>query len=238
MHLNLYISVILLAITPLVAVPLWYFVQNKSSHYFRAISLVSIGTIWSAVLLHFMHDTEESVIENAHFSLHLGGVICGILFTLLLHFYHRGNKELDGISIVSADYIHNIVNSFSLIMGIVAFPEMWLPITFSLVLHELVHKAGNFGLLISIGLTPKKALLLILLGIPTFLIIPFLHSFIPIKGAFIPFLSNFASANLLLMSLISLMGIHKRKSLKWMDILLVLAGVIPAFIINFIGHAH
>lgn len=232
------ISVALLASTPLIALPLWYFVQNKSAGWYRTISLISIGSIWAAILIHFLHTDNESIIDSEHNHFNVWGILAGTIFSLLLHFLHAGKSRLDSLTIVTADYIHNIVNSFTLLFAILALPEMWLPVTISLVLHEIVHKAGNYGLFLSIGLSPKKALILILGGIPMFVILPILQSFIPLKGHLIPFLSNFASANLLIMSLLVLKSLHDKTSLTVKELLLIFIGTIPAIVINFIAHAH
>lgn len=232
------ISVTLLALTPLIALPLWYFVQNKSVEWYRAISFVSIGSIFAAVILHFLHTNNNTFLDAEHYHFNVWGIIAGIIFSLLLHFLHPGKSKFDSLTIVTADYIHNVVNSFTLLVAVLALPEMWLPITISLVLHELVHKAGNYGLFLSIGLSPKKALFLILGGIPMFLILPILQTLVPLKGNVIPFLSNFASANLLVMSFLVLYSMNKKKSLTYKEWFMILIGTLPAIFINFIAHGH
>ncbi len=238
MYSNSFISVALLAITPLVALPLWFFVQNKDNKWFRSISLVSIGSIWAAVLLHYFHTESHEATDLDHYHFNGWGLFFGVLFSISLHFLNRGKNKLDSLTIVTADYIHNIVNSFTLLVSVIALPEMWLPITFSLILHELVHKASNYGLFISIGVTPTKALIYILGGIPMFLILPLLKSFVPLDGSIIPFLSNFASANLIVTSFFALNAIHKKQKINASEWILILAGTIPAVFINFVAHAH
>lgn len=238
MSAHILFAVFLLSLTPLIALPLWYFIQGKSNNWVRTISLISVGSIVAAVLLHFLHFQEDAHRQLGHFHIDIWGLLAGIAFSLILHFAQRGRMRLDAISIVSADYIHNVVNSFSLVLGIYALPEMWIPITLSLILHEWVHKAGNYGLLLSLNILPKKALLLILAGIPTFWIFPIWQSVTHVSEDMLPFLASFASANLLIMSAFILWALHKKQSLNLKEIILIIFGALPAILINVLSHVH
>lgn len=228
---NTWIAVLFLSLTPLIAIPLWSLTRFSSPQWLRRLSLLSVGSIMATLVFHALEGHEGSAFS-------WGGVIGGLFFSILFNSLRIGPSRLNAVSILSADYLHNLVNAFTIILWVSDSPAIWLSLAISLFIHELVHKAGNYGLLISTGNAPGKSLFGLLAGIPFFLAAPLSFQFMQVTESSLQFLSAFATMNLAVSAVFSLAHIFKGKSVNIPELLWALFGFIPVFFVNLLTHPH
>ena len=231
LNTNIWIAVLFLSLTPLVAIPLWSATRLSSPQWMRRLSLLSVGSILATLVFHFLP-------HQGHIEFSWGGMLSRLIFSALFNLLRVGRSNLTAVSILSADYLHNLVNAFTIVFWISDSPATWISLALSLFIHELVHKAGNYGLLISTGNAPSRSLLGLLAGIPFFMAAPLSVSFLHISGDTLLFLSTFATMNLALSAVFSLMHIFRGKKLNLPELAWVLLGFIPVFFVNLLTHPH
>lgn len=229
---NIWIAVSFLSLTPLIAIPLWSVTRFSSPQWLRRLSLLSIGSIVATLVFHFLPE------HDAHIEFSWTGIILGLIFSALFNSIKIGRSRLNAVSILSADYLHNLVNAFTLVLWVSDSPAIWFSLAASLFIHELVHKAGNYGLLISTGNASGKSLLGLLAGIPFFLVAPLSFMVLPVSDKTLLFLSTFATVNLAVSAGFSLAHIFRGKSVNIPELLWALLGFIPVFFVNLLTHPH
>lgn len=125
------------------------------------------GALLSAVFLDLLTDAvEESVIESA-----LQWTLIGlVLFFFLEHFLHwfhhhheHGKKSDDSKKdvplIIIGDTIHNALDGIAIASSFLISVPTGIVTTIAVAAHEIPQEIGDFGLLLSRGLSRKKVLL-------------------------------------------------------------------------------
>lgn len=124
------------------------------------------GALLAAVFLDLLNDAvEESVIKDA-----LTWTLIGlVLFFFLEHFLHwfhhhheHGNKDDDTKRdvplIIIGDTIHNALDGIAIASGFLISIPTGIVTTIAVAAHEIPQEIGDFGLLLSRGLSRKKVL--------------------------------------------------------------------------------
>ena len=115
----------------------------------------------------FFHLLPESLTEGVRLIIFVYVLIGFSIFFILeriLRWHHCHDKEcethkhLGSINLIG-DGVHNIIDGIIIFSAFSVSPAVGLPVTISIILHELPQEIGDFGVLLYSGFKKSKALL-------------------------------------------------------------------------------
>lgn len=134
------------------------------------------GTLLGAAFFHMIpHSLESSVPAVKVMMIVISGFLMMYALELFVHWHHC-NKEQQkqtkpqGIMILIADAVHNLVGGVGIGAGFVADINLGISMWLVALLHEIPQEIGDFAILINSGLDKKRALMLNFLSSLTFLL--------------------------------------------------------------------
>ena len=120
------------------------------------------GVILSATFLDLLPEAVREGEENVYVLVLLGLIIFFLIEDLFLHFHHHEKHEhsLKGAVplVVFSDSVHNFIDGIVITASFIADPSLGLLVALATFFHEIPQEIGDFGVLISAGLSKTKVL--------------------------------------------------------------------------------
>lgn len=123
------------------------------------------GALLAAVFLDLLKDGLEQSAADTVLLAALIGMLTFFLGERFLHwFHHHGNDEEDKKHaekslIIVGDTVHNALDGVAIAAAFMVSPATGLVTTIAVAAHEIPQEIGDFGLLLSRGMSRKKVLL-------------------------------------------------------------------------------
>lgn len=153
------------------------------------------------------------------------------------------HSHASGPLILIGDSLHNLTDGIVIASAFLIDFALGIAAGITILVHELAHETGDFGILIHTGYSKKKAFIYNIVSSSTtipaaiigyYLLTPFLF--------IVPFLLAIAAASFIYIALSDLTPeLHKHTSLKYSlrQLILILAGIFVMFILlSLTGHTH
>lgn len=94
------------------------------------------------------------------------GIILFFILEQIISWYHHHNRQHNnefvlppsGWLILGADALHNFLDGVIITIGFLVSPALGIASSFAVILHEIPQEISDFSILLSKGLTSKKAL--------------------------------------------------------------------------------
>jgi zinc and cadmium transporter len=129
----------------------------------------SAGAILGDVFIHLIPEISESYGFTLQASFYfLIGIVVSFLIEKAICWQHTGHNDNCRTGhhvprftymVLFGDGVHNFIDGLIIGAGFLSSIPIGIGITFAVVLHEIPHEIGDFGVLIHGGLSRKKALL-------------------------------------------------------------------------------
>jgi len=121
--------------------------------------LLALGTLGGTIFFHLIPE----YVEHHHSELIYGAfAIPGFLVWLIPGFLRKDKSEVKPsiVALIAGDAIHNAFTSILWLSLCMATGRVEMMVVPAIILHEIPHKAGNFGIMIFSGLPRRVAMLL------------------------------------------------------------------------------
>lgn len=121
--------------------------------------LLALGTLGGTIFLHLLPEYLEQHPDDL---LYVLGAIPGFLVWLLPGLLRKNRNEVKPslVALIAGDAIHNALTSLLWLSLCLASGRAEMMVIPAIILHEIPHKAGNFGIMIFSGLSKRTAMML------------------------------------------------------------------------------
>ncbi len=162
---------------------------NKILHYLVSFS---IGGLIGTAFLHLIPEAIETSSINSTFLFVCGGIVLFLFIERVLHWRHCHEEHCAVHSFAYTNLIgesvHNFLDGVIIAGAFLLDFKIGLATTMAIIIHEIPHELGNFGILMYAGMTKTKALLFnfltaafsVLGGILGFFLLGYLNGILPI----------------------------------------------------------
>lgn len=141
---------------------IFYLVGNSSLEKIKSPGLLfALGTLGGTIFFHLL---PEYIEEHEGQMSYLFLAIPGFLIWLTPSLFKNKEKTHSITALMAGDALHNAFTSILWLSLCMASGRIEFMIIPAIMLHEIPHKAGNFGIMIFSGLSKKNALLLSILS--------------------------------------------------------------------------
>ncbi|HOF87580.1 MAG TPA: ZIP family metal transporter [Armatimonadota bacterium] len=134
----------------------------------------AIGALLGATFLDVLPAALTAAPADGVFAATLGGVVAFFVLeeAVVWHRCHRGGcgeARAAGPLILIGDALHNFVDGVVIAAAFLVAIPAGVTTALAIILHEIFHEAGDLGVLLASGYSPRRAVLFNLLsGLPTF----------------------------------------------------------------------
>ncbi len=159
-------SVIIVSAISLIAVFFLTLSEDKIHKLLLTMVSFAAGALFGDAFIHLLPESYEKLGHGLNASLL---VLAGILFFFILekfiHWRHYHNTNFEELThpmvLVNlvGDGVHNLIDGMLIAASFIISLPLGITTTLAVILHEIAHEIGNFGILVHGGLSVKKALL-------------------------------------------------------------------------------
>jgi len=153
------------------------------------------------------------------------------------------HSHASGPIILLGDSLHNLTDGIVIAAAFLIDLHLGIVAGLTIIVHEIAHETGDFGILLHSGYSKKKALTYNLISSSTTIPAAIIGYYIlgPISFV-VPFLLAFSAASFIYIALSDLTPeLHQHTDLKYSirQLIMIIAGVLlMAFLLSFGGHQH
>lgn len=161
-----FVSVIIVSFVSFVGVLALSLQKERLQKYLFIFVSLALGALLGDAFIHLIPETFESITNTTMGSI---AIVIGIFIFLGvekgLHWHHHEPSEAEmlrlhpvGRMILIADGLHNFIDGLVIGASYFVSTEVGIATTIAVILHEIPQEIGDFGVLISSGYTPVRAL--------------------------------------------------------------------------------
>jgi zinc and cadmium transporter len=209
------------------------------------------GILLSAALLGLIPEAIEELGGEPHLIMPfvLGGILFFFFMEKIIIWRNCRNKECEvhshasGPIILIGDSLHNLTDGIVIATAFLTSTALGIGAGFTILVHELAHETGDFGILIHSGYTKKKAFTYNFLSSSTTIPAAIIGYFI--LGAIasvVPFILAISASSFIYIALSDLTpDLHQHTDLKYSvrQLLFIVAGILLMFfLLTLGGHNH
>ena len=203
----------------------------------------AIGILLAASLLGLIPEAIEAIGGEAHLIMPfiLGGILFFFFMEKIVIWRNcRDNScevhsHASGPIILVGDSLHNLTDGLVIAAAFLTNFSLGIAAGVTILIHELAHETGDFGILLHTGYTKKKAFTYNIVSSSTTIPAAIIGYYMLGSILFvIPFLLAIAAASFIYIALTDLTPeLHKHTSLKYTfrQLILILAGVLTMYIV-------
>ncbi len=203
----------------------------------------AIGILLAASLLGLIPEAIEAMGGEAHLIMPfiLGGILFFFFMEKIVIWRNcRDNScevhsHASGPIILVGDSLHNLTDGLVIAAAFLTNFSLGIAAGVTILIHELAHETGDFGILLHTGYTKKKAFTYNIVSSSTTIPAAIIGYYMLSSILFvIPFLLAIAAASFIYIALTDLTPeLHKHTSLKYTfrQLILILAGVLTMYIV-------
>ncbi len=199
------------------------------------------GVLITVSLAGLLPEAEHSAGESA-FLIVLLAFLAAFLFERLAFCIHHHNDEHQEESspflIVFGDTLHNFVDGIAIAAAYFVSPGLGLITAFSTFLHEVPHEIGDFGVLLKIGWTKRKIVLINIVSSLATLLGAFLVFFVKPSQSLIGYLLAVAAGIFLYLGASDFLPHVKREAKDDRKFILVLLAGVTIMLLTFYAIPH
>ena len=209
------------------------------------------GILLAAALLGLIPEAIEELGGEAHLIMPyvLGGILFFFFMEKLIIWRNCRNKECEvhshasGPIILIGDSLHNLTDGIVIATAFLTSTTLGISAGLTILVHELAHETGDFGILLHSGYSKKKALMYNLVSSSTTIPAAIFGYFI--LGAIssvVPFILAISASSFIYISLSDLTpDLHQHTDLKYsiQQLFFIIAGILLMYLLLTLGgHSH
>jgi len=209
------------------------------------------GILLSAALLGLIPEAIEELGGEPHLIMPfvLGGILFFFFMEKIIIWRNCRNKECEvhshasGPIILLGDSLHNLTDGIVIATAFLTSAALGVSAGFTILVHELAHETGDFGILIHSGYSRKKAFIYNLISSSTTIPAAIIGYFI--LGAItsvVPFILAISASSFIYIALSDLTpDLHQHTDLKYSvrQLLFIVVGILLMYVLLTLGgHNH
>ncbi len=209
------------------------------------------GILLSAALLGLIPEAIEELGGEPHLIMPfvLGGILFFFFMEKIIIWRNCRNKECEvhshasGPIILLGDSLHNLTDGIVIATAFLTSAALGVSTGFTILVHELAHETGDFGILIHSGYSRKKAFIYNLISSSTTIPAAIIGYFI--LGAItsvVPFILAISASSFIYIALSDLTpDLHQHTDLKYSvrQLLFIVVGILLMYVLLTLGgHNH
>jgi len=158
------ISSVLVSLVSFVGIAFLSIKQETFNRLMLWLICFAAGALLGNSFFHLIPETYHSI---NNLTLASGLIIGGFLFFLLIdqllrnHAHHTDNQNIHTFGYLNlySDAIHHFTDGVLIAIAFMTSFEAGIAVSFAILLHEIPHELGDFGILIKAGFSRRKALI-------------------------------------------------------------------------------
>ena len=224
--------------------------EEKQKQIIPLLIAFATGILLAAAFLGLIPEAVESV-EEPHLIMPyiLGGIIFFFIMEKVVIWRNcRDNScevhsHASGPIILFGDSLHNLTDGVVIAASFLLDFSLGVAAGITIIVHELAHETGDFGVLLHAGYSKKKALIYNLVSSATTIPAAIIGYFVlgPLEFA-VPYFLAIASASFIYIALSDLTpDLHQHTEIKYIirQLIVIFIGIfLMAFLLSFGVHAH
>lgn len=139
--------------------------ETLQKYLFVLISLAA-GALLGDAFIHLIPEAFVSIANTTHLALAIiVGILIFFILEKILHWHHHHTEEGEepeiypvGRMILISDAVHNFIDGLIIGASYLVSIEVGIATTLAIILHEIPHEIGDFGVLIHSGYKTSRAL--------------------------------------------------------------------------------
>lgn len=159
-------SVIIVSLVSLLGIFFISLKEDTLKKYMFVLISLATGALLGDAFIHLIPQAFKSSIDPTSLSLAIiGGILIFFILEKALHWHHHHNGEGEahaiqpvGRMILASDAVHNFIDGLIIGASYLVSVEVGIATTIAIVLHEIPHEIGDFGVLINSGYKVARAL--------------------------------------------------------------------------------
>lgn len=205
------------------------------------------GILLAAALLGLIPEAIESVNDEPHLIMPfvLGGILFFFFTEKVIIWRNCRDKECEvhshasGSLILIGDSLHNLIDGIVIAASFLIDATIGFGTGMTIIVHELAHETGDFGILLHSGYSKKRAFIYNMISSSTTIPAAVISFFVLDSVMFVvPYLLAISAASFIYIALSDLTPeLHKTTDLKYSirQLLLILAGILTMVLLLAIG---